>query len=78
MLRVNAQDQNSQKATSEEFAKALLELMSEGIRSLGEELQKYAEEEWKLDPDEVSEFGTQLFIVHLWMVSKILGRDTRF
>jgi hypothetical protein len=65
-----------QSVTTDQFTAALLELLRRSSKKLCAELEKQTAE-WKLDPDEVDTLETQVFIASLWVVSKVLGRDTK-
>lgn len=67
----------NKKVSSSEFASILLELMRRCVHDSCGVFQKHAEENWGLEPEEVTTLRKQVLIAYLWMVSKALGPDNR-
>ena len=63
--------------TSEEFVQVLMRFMGRSAKDFCADLQKQVEKKWPFESDEVCMLRTQIFIAHLWMVSKTLGPDKR-
>jgi hypothetical protein len=77
MKRENA-PARPQAVTSEQFATALLELMRQSAQGFCAELQKHAAEKWPdFNQEEIEAMGDQVFVPHLWVLSKILGRNRK-
>ena len=68
----------TQTVTSDQFATALLELMGQSAQGFCAELQKQAEEKWPdFKQDEIEALENQVFAAHLWVLSRILGRNRK-
>jgi hypothetical protein len=61
--------------TSKQFAAVVMEFIGRYGRDVCAELQKEAEDTWSLEPDEITILGNELFVAHLWMVSKAIATD---
>jgi hypothetical protein len=69
---------HTQTVTRDQFATALLELMGQSAQGFCAELQKQAEEKWlDFKQDEIEALGNQVFVAHLWVLTRVSARDRK-
>lgn len=63
--------------TTDEFVAALLEFRKKDKKDFLAELQKQAEQNWKLETGEITVMANEVVIADLWILSKALMSDKR-
>ncbi len=61
--------------TTEQLAPIVMEFMRRRGRQSAADLQNQAQEKWRLEQDEITVLGHEIFLAFLWATSKVLDPD---